>query len=159
MGLQKNLYWMSSVRPNMTPPWMAMANRFLPTMFQLRGFSKRSSPEETNTHQLSSQISGSFPECEHLTQVLVESGHRLVFGHVHQPSSQTEMREHQQSLFDYVIDTGYILERNTDGTEKGNVRLETLGSSEWCISMHAASLIVISCISIHLFLCAFWIIT
>lgn len=46
LGLQKNLYWMRSVTANMSAPWMDMAHRFLPTMSQLRGSWKRSSPEK-----------------------------------------------------------------------------------------------------------------
>lgn len=42
--LQKNLYWMRMVRASMTAPWIAMATRFLPTMCQASGSSKRSSP-------------------------------------------------------------------------------------------------------------------
>lgn len=50
LGLQKNLYWMRSVRANMSAPWMDMAHRFLPTMSQLRGSWKRSSPEKHQYH-------------------------------------------------------------------------------------------------------------
>lgn len=52
--------------------------------------------------------------CEHLTQVFVEVPNGLVFGHVHEPSAQAEMRKHQQSLFHYVIDASYFLEIQTD---------------------------------------------
>ncbi len=45
-GLQKNLYWMRTVTENMTNPWMDMAQRFFPTISQLSGSSKRSSPGE-----------------------------------------------------------------------------------------------------------------
>lgn len=46
LGLQKNLYWMRIVTANMTIPWMDMAQRFLPTISQLSGFLKRSSPDK-----------------------------------------------------------------------------------------------------------------
>lgn len=45
LGLQKNLYWMRSVRANMTIPSMNMAKRFFPTMSQPRGSLKRFSPD------------------------------------------------------------------------------------------------------------------
>lgn len=45
LGLQKNLYWMRMVTANMTAPWIAMAQRFFPTMSQLRGSWNRSSPD------------------------------------------------------------------------------------------------------------------
>lgn len=141
LGLQKNLYCMRRVRPNITVPWMDMANRFLPTKFQLRGFSKRSSPENRELTYCTTNIifqhwTTSFCMHQCLTQVFVEVGHCLVFGHVHQASSQTEMRKHQQSLFHYVIDASYILDIKTDETENGNVRLETHDSSKW-VNLHA----------------------
>lgn len=46
LGLQKNLYWMRIVMANMTTPWMDMAQRFFPTISQLSGSLKRSSPDE-----------------------------------------------------------------------------------------------------------------
>ena len=46
LGLQKNLYWMRIVTANMTTPWMDMAQRFFPTISQLSGSSKRSSPDK-----------------------------------------------------------------------------------------------------------------
>lgn len=49
LGLQKNLYWMRMVMVNMTTPWMDMAQMFFPTIFQLSGSLKRSSPKRGKT--------------------------------------------------------------------------------------------------------------
>lgn len=48
-----------------------------------------------------------------LTKTAEEGVHGLVFGHVDQPSAQTEMREYQQHLLHDVVDAGDILLRET----------------------------------------------
>lgn len=46
-----------------------------------------------------------------LTKTAEEGGHRLVLGHVDQPSAQTEVWKNHQHLLHYVVDAGDVLLR------------------------------------------------
>lgn len=61
LGLQKNRYWIRRVAPNMTAPWIAMAQRFFPTMSQPRGSWNLSSPENNQNRRMTPTHEGDDP--------------------------------------------------------------------------------------------------
>lgn len=124
-------YCMRTVMQKKTTPSTAMAKRFFPTMSHARGDRKRFSPEnqqvgklKTESFRIKSKLSIGCVWNQMNGLCLTESfqsiSHGLVLHHIDQPTSQAEVREDEENVFQNVIDATNLLHQDTS---ESNIRL------------------------------------